>query len=644
MARSVQQALQSQRPLLVEAGTGSGKTLAYLLPLLHYAIETKQRVAVSTDTRSLQRQILERELPAAQAILGEQIRAEICLGAANFICKRKLKAAIDEGSFTADGRLDLNHFLEWESHSHSGIRDEYPGFASGAFWARITRNPDDCLGQRCSNYDESYYFLARERWRNARLLILNHSLLAAHLAVGAQLLPEFAALVVDEAHRFPEAVQRAFAVEASVHQVQETLLQRGPGASAGIQALTVLRRELERDFRLPPGGRLRPTQPYASEAAAALLDQIRAALRALQREIAAFESDQELDLGLPTEERNRRNLQRLDLEKQSGALQSQARLLAALIGGVAEKEAFWLSRGAERDELNLHLAPIDVGPLIADGLHSRGATIFCSATLTATGADPFRYFRRQVGLEEKGAASAEAAGGVHGELQLHSPFDYARRCLLYLPEGLPDPKEEIGYLRAAADECARLLALSDGGAFLLYTSARALEASAELLREKLPDCEWIVQTELGPVRSLARFRELSNPVLLGLASFWQGVDIPGDRLRLVVINRLPFRVPDDPVLQAQTELLRQAGRDPFVELQLPQAALALKQGFGRLLRSNADRGAVVILDPRIRTRRYGHALLESLPPARQVHDWSEFELLWGELFADGEAAARRSGR
>ncbi|MBX7057442.1 MAG: ATP-dependent DNA helicase [Leptospirales bacterium] len=628
MARAVQDTLRRGGHLFVEAGTGSGKTLAYLLPLLQFSAREDVRVVVSTDTRSLQSQILKNELPAVESLLGRGLRAEICLGAANYVCKRKLDLALRDGSLAADPGIDLADLNAWASASASGIREEYHGNVAARSWRQIVRNPDDCLASRCPNYSESFYFVARERWRQARLLIVNHSLLSAHLAVGGQLLPEFDALVVDEAHRLPETIVRSFTAEAGYKDMHDALLRRGPSAGVALQALDALLRELQSEMAGAGATRLRPRQSFSWPSLVALIEQLAALRKDLSFQLESTEREQELELGLPAEERGARQLKRLEIQTEIDRLAVYERLLGALGGGPRKNEAFWMEINSDRSDITMYLAPLESGEILAERLLDKCSVVFCSATLAASGADPFRFFRRESGLE----ALIQRGGRAGGELILDSPFDFPNRCLIYLPQRMPDPQDDQQFGEASAKICDALLQTTGGGAFLLYTSIRALEQGARLLRQLDPERELLLQTELGAARSLARFRETANGVLLGLATFWQGVDIPGDQLRLVVLMRIPFRPPDEPLLQARMERLREEGVDPFHELQIPQAALSLKQGFGRLLRRIEDRGAVAILDPRLRQRAYGARLLESLPPARPVHSLAEFQSAWKQLF------------
>ncbi|MCR9144513.1 MAG: ATP-dependent DNA helicase [bacterium] len=678
--------------LLVEAGTGVGKTLAYLLPLLERAIQDNTRVVVSTETKSLQSQLLEKDLPIVQKLLGRRIKSEICLGASNYVCKRKLSKVMAEGSFGPEmaGRTDA--FLDWESGSQAGLRSEYRGYASPAFWRKVTRDPDDCLGSRCPNYDISYYFLAREQWRQAQLLIVNHSLLASHFALEGRFLPEFSHLVIDEAHRFPEIFHGAFVNEFAFSEIQSLAQdagRRGVDLSSLFEAFrdhlqnliplqrgTHVRRQTGLDF--PGGHALRSGVVRAEQIVKLQLEEVKA-----QQELGFGEAPDAQGAGSEPA-RLQQSVEFIELQSMSQKLARLRALLDALLHGAGREAVFWLSResgpaaeatsdrssAASREASSgywLHLAPLYPGRLFRDAFFSREmrATIFTSATLTtgpANHPEAFRYFGGEVGLIEAPARASDtvsepglpAAAADHPPgagapipvpetLQLDSPFDYASRAILYLPPGMPDPaREEQRFHEAAAREIERLLLLSRGGAFVLFTSVRSLRAVQAYFQnaerryagEEGDEAAFEIFSQLdqGPAAALARFREHPRGALFGLATFWQGIDVPGDMLRLVILVRLPFRVPDEPLLAARMEREKSEGRDAFGGLQLPAATLSIKQGFGRLIRTATDRGMVAILDPRLQTKGYGKKILAVLPPARRLRAFPDVAAAFRKLF------------
>lgn len=679
--------------LLVEAGTGVGKTLAYLLPLLAYAIKHNTRVVVSTETKSLQGQLLEKDLPIIQKLLGRRIKSEVCLGASNYVCKRKLGKVMAEGSFGPEMAGHTDAFLDWESASEMGLRSEYRGYVSPAFWRKVTRDPEDCLGSRCPNYDISYYFLAREQWRQAQLLIVNHSLLASHFALEGRFLPEFSHLVIDEAHRFPEIFHGAFLNQATFSDMQGLAQEVGRRGVDLTSLFEVFRDRLVAVVPLQRGAYTRRQGGLDFAEAQAFRGGIGRAEQIVKLQLEELKAQQELGFGQTSpdqdppqnEQRLQQSVEYIELQSMSQRLARLRLLIDALISGAGRDAVFWLSREAgpgpdsAAPELaarempvnyRLQCTPLYPGQLFQDAFFSRDlrATIFTSATLTtgpANQASAFRYFAGEVGLagargQDKKTNVVEAPDPAisdrrEGEpegpripvsetLQLDSPFDYAARAILYLPQGMPDPsREEDRFHEAAAREIERLLLLSRGGAFVLFTSGRSLRAVQGYFRNSErryageegdePAFEIFSQLDNGPAAALNRFRESPHGALFGLATFWQGIDVPGDALRLVILVRLPFKVPDEPVLAARMEREKEEGRDAFGGLQLPAATLSIKQGFGRLIRTTGDRGLVAILDPRLQTKGYGKKILAVLPPARRLRAFPEvveaYRLLFG---------------
>lgn len=609
MARAVEKALYDQEILLAEAGTGTGKTLAYLIPLLEFAKQTDTRVVVSTETRSLQSQLLDKDIPLVERILGEPARAELCLGASNFICKRKMSGAVDRGELLLAGP-ELDRLIAFEAATSTGIRAEFDGVLPESVWKAVTREADNCLGRKCHNYAESFYFVARERWKNARLLITNHALLASHMALDGKLLPDFSAVVIDEAHRFPGAVLDAMKSSVPLNELAGLIRQAGRAGESARRSLESFRAEVE--IRYTASSRLRG--PMLPESAAMLADQI-----------AGLESNLRNDLD---EEGNAQGEAGLKAQMLLNRLGQARGVIESFGAGPEEESVHWLTLDEQRIP-SLHRSPLSASAHIRNGLLTRTHTVvFTSATLSSSGPRPFAFFAGECGAE-----------GIEGRqtryFKVSSPFDYQENCLLFLPDEIIDPGDEDRFPEDCAYWIDRLVEMTQGGAFVLFTSKTSLKRTHAVLKEKPSGRKFEIhsQVELGARNALRRFEE-SGGVLFGLATFWQGVDIPGDRLRLVVLVKLPFQVPDDPIVQARTEKLEKKGKSPFVLLQLPHAVLSMKQGFGRLIRTEQDRGVVAILDSRIRTRRYGPEILSALPPARVLSSFEDLEASYARLFTE----------
>ena len=737
MARGVTRTLREDNILLVEAGTGVGKTLAYLLPLCYYALENDVRVAVSTETRSLQKQILEKDIPTIEKILGRSIAAEVCMGASNYVCKRKLSRVVERGDFGPDMAEHLSDFIDWESATEAGSRQDYTGFVTNDFWNRVTRESDNCLGRRCPNYDESYYFVAREKWKRAKVLIVNHSLLSAHISMEGKLLPEFKHVVIDEAHRFPEIYLSSFQNNMSLGELYTLFKGLGAVATPFQDTLEAFHKEVRDSLDLFPGRSKRLKTGLNTVHGGELIKNIEGLVKDTEQKLEGLGKGNHKLFG-DDEDEGEAELEGSALEDDDGVdsmdelklkttmrlerLRNVLHVLGEIVKGPGHEEVHWVSR-REKDRNHYYemtLSPVYTGDLMrVNFLDDFKSVIFTSATLSSSGKDPFAYFKRELGVfadpdltlpeenfrrvekdafadsvrstmntladEERALEESEkppplkprrtrsgpsAANSEIGEsdteeesgsgdetevdeeeleeeqfrpahsrlmsLWLDSPFDYSRRSILYLPRSIPDPtKEEEQFHQAAARLIAYLLELTEGGAFILFTSQRSLKLVHELLEESEEmdkSVELFSQSRLGAPAALAGFMESKQGALLGLATFWQGIDIPGDKLRLVILVRLPFRVPDEPVLEARMDLARNKGGNPFFNLQLPQAIIALKQGFGRLIRTAADRGAVCIIDPRVTTRSYGRDIISALPPARRAMKFGELKRAYLELF------------
>lgn len=614
LARAAAESFEQGGVLVCEAGTGTGKTLAYLIPLIEQARRGEQRVLVSTDTKTLQAQVLKKELPVVEKLLGEKIRAEVCLGAGNYLCKRKWQRRRSSAAGRSESKSDwYRKFSDWEAKTSTGILSEFAGPTPPGFLAQVAREGETCLGPKCPNYSTSHYFVAREKWRRAELLIVNHSLLSRHLLAENGLLPEFQCAVIDEAHRFADTFNAQCEQEFHIKGLL-ALAADFPWPVPGLRdSATTLLASLQ---HRPSGKRARMKEALVAEGADDLLD----VLRELQ---ADLKKEQDVTANLFGEEVEPGE-RALRLAILSTRLQSAADILDRFCGGPTRQDV--LSLQVDRDDARFTITPIDVSERIAElFVATTHSILFCSATLTVQGS--MEYFLARNGLHGHGRRVKT--------LLLTSPFDYRHRALLYVPRELPEPAPgDSRFEDACAAEILRLLTLSQGGALVVFSSIRSLQALEGRIRSlPFPVFSSIAD---GAERALDRFRQTPDAVLLGLESYRQGMDVQGDRLRLVVIVRLPFPVPDDPLLEARMEREKEKGANPFMTLQLPEMVLKMRQGFGRLIRSSSDRGVVAILDPRVITRSYGRILTESLPPARRCHRFDELQSAWKELF--GESA------
>jgi ATP-dependent DNA helicase DinG len=611
MAEAVQLALGSRGRLMVEAGTGTGKTFAYLVPALLSGL----RILISTGTRTLQDQLFTRDLPLVSRAIGRGVKVALLKGRANYLCRQRLLQAEDAHASAeldlrgaADGRKHARgmvaQVMTWAAATRSGDLAELPELPdSHPLRPRISSTRDNCLGSRCPEFSRCHVFAARRTAAEADIVVVNHHLLLADLALKedgyGDLLPSADAVILDEAHQIPDLAAQFFGVSLGSRQV-ETLLQDARAELHSIAADSLLQaaeRSLQQQLTVLQAdlALLLGNGRWAWESRAALLE---AHCGDLLRALEEYATQ----------------LEQLDAGEGIAHCAGRARLLCAALERIA---LAGLDEGARTIEINtrsvaLQLLPFDIAPRFRALLDARPCGwIFTSATLSV-GSD-FSHFANRLGLQHAQS------------LQIASPFDYERQGLLLLPQGMPDPAAPE-FSAAVCAQAAALIEAADGGAFLLFTSHRALLRAAQLLRERWGrSSAWpmLVQGEAPREQLLREFRASGHAVLLGTASFWEGVDVKGDALRLVVIDKLPFTSPDDPLTRARIEHIRNSGGNPFRDYQLPEAALALKQGVGRLIRSEDDAGVVAICDPRLTARHYGRTLLAALPPLRPSVDCDE---------------------
>jgi len=590
MAEAVEIAISTGSHLVCEAGTGVGKTYAYLVPALLAWAARGSKVIVSTGTKALQEQLFFRDLPAVEGALGiTGLQKALLKGRANYVCRYRL-ARPPSGALPRALAADFSRIETWSHRTRVGDRGELASVPeTSPAWALATSDAASCHGTKCEHFDECYVFRARRRALATDFLVVNHHLLFADIGLReegfGELLPEADAVVVDEAHLAPEIATRFFgewvstqAVVNLADEARAALRDDDPAALADVDALEAAARDVR--AKLPPGRRREGWRALGGDKSIIpAVSMLRSALEGVALMLA---SRRERD------ESTRQAAERsADLE---------ARLCRVLDGEEEGDFVTWVETTARNVSWNR--TPLDIASRLAPYLGDGGASwIFTSATVTASGS--FRHFTGRMGLEE-----AEA-------LSLGSPFDYGCQMLGYVPRGLPDPRA-AGFHAALADAVVPVLEASGGRAFLLFTSHLGMERCLGSLQGRLPH-PLLVQGRAPRSELLERFRRLGNAVLLGTASFWQGVDVRGGSLGCVVIDKLPFASPQDPVLAARMERCRRAGGDPFSEIQLPEAILTLKQGVGRLIRDEVARGVVMFGDRRLMEAGYGHKFVESLP-------------------------------
>src|SRR6186713_2022185 len=602
MASRVANALAQRAPLVIEAGTGTGKTFAYLVP----ALLSGKRVLISTGTRTLQDQLFNKDLPLVAGAIGVPASVALLKGRSNYLCTYRLKQNGAQRSLAGTRDRTLARVERWAQVTRSGDLAEVPDLGDAhPLWPQITSTRENCLGARCADIGRCHVVEARRKAIESDIVIVNHHLLLADLALKedgfGDLLGAADAVIIDEAHQIPDLATQFFGarfgsrqVELLVRDARQELAQLHAPASTLAEELGSVERGLAALAEVLRGTP-RPDWLAADTPFADAAHDVTASLRALAEGL----KEQGREPGIQ--------------QAATRAAELGARL--ALITQAEEHEG---ARSVELTQrgFSLSLLPFDVADRFVSFTRStRAAWVFTSATLSV--GEDFTHFTARLGMNE-----AET-------LAIASPFDFESQALLYLPQRMPDPASPA-HTQAVIDACVPLIEASAGGAFVLVTSHRALQRAAQLMRERwteLGEFPLLVQGEAPREQLLRTFRESGNAVLLGTASFWEGVDVKGDALRLVVIEKLPFASPDDALTRARIEHLKATGGNAFREYQLPEAALALKQGVGRLIRSETDRGVVVICDPRLIDKPYGRVFRASLPPmpvTRAVADAEKF--------------------
>jgi len=605
LSDAVDRTLREGGVLLAEAGTGTGKTLAYLLP----AVELGRRVVVSTGTKNLQEQLVDKDIPLLARALGRDLNVAVMKGRGNYLCLMRYRSFGQAGTFR---RLDEIPFFraveEWAPRTETGDRGEVAELPDAVdFWREMSAASENCIGQACPDFDPCWVTRMRQRALEADIVVVNHHLLCADLAVKdgsyGEVIPSYDTVILDEAHLLEDVATQYFGTQVSSHKVDDLcrdvereLKAARRDAREVLAEVDSVRHRAETLFKLlalGKGQRLGPgwMPPRVAEESGALLlrlDGLRTAILALQEKPEPL-------VGL------------------AARAQSLRDEIGFVLAAAEDSHVYFVeTRGRG---VFLRATPIDVSAMLQELLFDRvRAAVLTSATLAVDGG--FDHLKARVGLD------------ATEELLLPSPFDFARQALLYVPRRMPEPRSPA-FVERAAEEVVRLLERSRGRAFVLFTSYAHMNAVAERIAGELP-YPLLIQGEAPKAALLETFRRTPGAVLLATASFWQGVDVVGDQLSCVIVDKLPFASPGDPVVGARIDRLRNRGGDPFGEYQVPVAILMLKQGLGRLIRSASDRGVLAVLDSRLVERGYGRRFLDSLPPARLVHDLDEVERFFSE--------------
>lgn len=642
LAHSVASSISQSRHLLAEAGTGVGKSFAYLVPAIDYALKNKKRVVISTHTIALQEQLIAKDIPLIRSVFPDEFTAVLVKGRSNYLCLRRLKQSRSRQSYlfeTSEEQSSLRDIELWAQQSQqaggNGSLSDLKTVPLPQVWDKVAAEHGNCLGKKCEFYAPCFWQAAKRRMQSGNLLIVNHALFFSDLALrlaGVNYLPKYDVAILDEAHTVEDVAGQHFGIKVSEASVKYQLrnlydLRRGKGllssfgpvANDAITAVVDLSSLTEEFFERAilwhesngkSNGRVR--EPGIID------NTLSPAIRSLNTRL----------LGLTTHTKSDEDIS--ELNALAAKLEALAGGLDALVSQSMPDAVYWLDVSTQRfgprnqptKRVTWHAAPIDVAQGLQNALWSKlHSVILTSATLCTSSAasksepttssssspipEPFRYIASRLG------APADRSDFLHAG----SPFDYATQCNLYVHADLPDPADR-NFPHHAQSKILHYLRQTNGGAFVLFTAYKSLLDFANALKPELDalGLPLLVQGQNLPRHQLLdTFRSTPNAVLFGTSSFWQGVDVQGDALRNVIITKLPFAVPDEPLTEAKLEAITRSGGNAFMQYSLPEAIIKLKQGFGRLIRSRSDKGIVVILDSRIITKRYGRLFLHSLP-------------------------------
>lgn len=619
MAARVAHALQAHGRLLVEAGTGTGKTFAYLVP----ALLSGRRIIVSTGTRTLQDQLFHRDLPTVAKAIGRPVRVALLKGRANYLCLHRLELAEQQAvarGLRRDVALALGKVRQWAVITRQGDIAELGQLSDqDPVWPWVTSTRDNCLGPDCPSFDRCHVVQARREAQGADVVVVNHHLLMADLVLKEEgfgdLLPGADAIIIDEAHQLPEVAANFLGFTVSSRQLQSLardlaaeLLSSTYRTQASASFAQTLERQLHDMHDAMRGTRERCEFQEWPGGVFESLESLGGLLEELVQSLSEAAQD---NAGLAA------------LRRRAVELATRLRIVIATDEQTDTASVRWVQAAAQG--FSFHYVPIDVAEQLGNLIDAHASAWICTSATLAVG-DSFNHFMQRLGMKDATT------------VRFGSPFDYERQTLLYLPRGLDAPASPR-HTEQVIDAALPVLRASGGRAFLLFTSHRALREGADvLLRRLAPELPFpvLVQGDAPREVLLTKFREHGNAVLLGTSSFWEGVDVKGAALSVVVIDKLPFAVPDDPVLKARLNAIERRGGNPFFEEQVPRAVIALKQGVGRLMRDPADFGVIMLCDQRVRTRAYGRIFLDSLPPMPRTDQLQEVEsFLHSKLAAAG---------
>jgi len=620
MAEAIADNINNNSHLIVEAGTGVGKSLAYLIPFILWAIKENKKVVISTFTKALQYQLVNKDIPFLKDALSLDFSFALCVGGENYLCLRRLNQAGSHGLFELDETEALKELFKWKDRTKTGLKSDMDFEPMPKLWQKVCREGDICFGKKCSYYDKCFYQRAKAVERKAHILITNHHLFFAHIASGWNVLPKFDSIVFDEAHQLEDIASGYLGIEVSNYRIKNLIntisnpfTKKGlisrlewltPQTISEINLLTNKVRRAGDGFfgvlseKLDGTTKRIRVENFIPNLLKEPLINLSEGLKPLMKSAENYEDEKEI----------------LSLIDRCITLSSD---IDSIISQTLTDHVYWGEIDGKR--IRIAATPIDISSTLREQIFENiKPVILTSATLSVKG--DFSFLRERVGLNNG------------NELALDSPFNYRENVMIYTPNGISDPKDTEEFKRDVIDSIKFILNITHGRTLILFTSYEMLNKAYDALNRlnssnRLNSLNFLRQGEMDSYKLIEEFKNGDNLVLLGTHTFWQGIDIPGDALQCVIIVRLPFQVPDDPVTEARLEKLKENGKNPFIHYQIPNAILMFKQGFGRLIRTQSDKGIVAILDPRVRTRFYGERFLSALPDCVRtdsIEDMKEF--------------------
>jgi ATP-dependent DNA helicase DinG len=628
MAQAVSNAIKNSQHLLVEAGCGIGKSFAYLIPFILWTEEKKtRRVVISTYTKTLQQQLLDKDIPFLAKALGMNLKAALCVGTQNYVCLKKLNSIWQDKLLnTLDETRQIQDIFKWVESSEDGLKMNINFKVSESLWGDICRTTETCHNNNCPFLDECFYFKAKKKQVEANILIANHNMLFTDIASGSKVLPKYESIVFDEAQNIEDIASDTLSMSVSMLGVKIFLSKIYKARSK--RCLLSKTKTITRDSKKDLIETVKLTQKAANLFFTSVLDEFN-----IQDTTFTINTPDMFHNNLSAPmlaladilEKTSKELlneeERAEFNHYSRRCKNTALTLETILSRKMENYVYYLEISTKKKGIrcSFSASPIDVSELLKQLVFEDIVpVILTSATLTVN--NSFNFIKKRLGI-----AGAD-------EIRLDSPFNFHSNVLLYAPADLPDPSYALDSFKyELSDRISEILEIVKGRTFILFTSYSMLYSTGEELLNRFPGLNFLFQGELSRNKMLDSFKENSNSVLLGTTTFWQGVDIPGRDLECVIITKLPFAVPDNPITESRINRISSEGRNPFMEYQVPIASLLFKQGFGRLIRHKQDFGIVAVLDPRVKKRKYGKTFINSLPECNEIKNISELSLEYKKL-------------